>query len=115
GGAFTNALKNGTSDLALVANVGGQAGNFSGRVTLNYLGGYPILGVANQSNIEAFKTVDLFLGYTLKHEGLPNGVLLTLNVDNVFDEDPPYINTSTGYTNGGTLGRLVSVGLRARF
>ena len=41
--------------------------------------------------------------------------MLTLNVDNVFDEDPPYSNTSTGYANGSTLGRLVSVGLRARF
>jgi iron complex outermembrane receptor protein len=41
--------------------------------------------------------------------------LLTLNVDNVFDQDPSYLNSSTGYTNGGTLGRLVSFGVRTKF
>jgi iron complex outermembrane receptor protein len=40
---------------------------------------------------------------------------LTLNVDNLFDEDPPYTNNNVGYANGSTVGRLVSVGLRARF
>ena len=115
GGAFTDALKNGTGDLAYVADVGAQVGDFSGRVRFNYLGGYPVLGLTNQSKVDAFETVDLYLAYNLRHAGLPNGVLLTLNVDNLFDEDPPYINTATGYTNGGTFGRLVSVGARARF
>jgi iron complex outermembrane receptor protein len=41
--------------------------------------------------------------------------MLTLNVDNLLDQDPPYANTNIGYTNGLTVGRLVSVGLRGRF
>jgi iron complex outermembrane receptor protein len=115
GGAFTDALKNGVSDLSFVAHAQAQVHDLVARATFNYLGGYPILGVTNQTHVSAFKTVDLFFGYNLKNVGPASGVLLTLNVDNLFDKDPPYINTSTGYTNGGTLGRLVSVGARARF
>ena len=115
GGPFTDALKNGTGDLSFVANAQAQVHDLVARATFNYLGGYPILGVTNQTHVSAFKTVDLFFGYNLKDVGPASGILLTLNVDNLFDKDPPYINTSTGYTNGGTLGRLVSVGARARF
>ena len=41
--------------------------------------------------------------------------MLTLNIDNVFDQDPPYFNNAAGYTNGSTLGRLVSFGIRTKF
>jgi iron complex outermembrane receptor protein len=115
GGAFTDALKNGTGDLAFTAYAGAKVHDLTARATLNYLGGYPILGLTNQSKVAAFKTVDLYFGYDLKTAATPDGVLLTLNIDNLFDKDPSYINTATGYANGGTLGRLVSVGARARF
>ena len=61
--------------------------------------------------MSAFKTVDLFVGYDLPDLGPLADSMLTLNVDNLFDEDPPYTNTNIGYTNGSTLGRLVSVGV----
>ena len=115
GGAFTDALKNGASDLAFVANAQAQVHDFVARATLNYLGGFPVLGLTNQTHVSAFKTVDLYAGYNLKNVGPASGLLLTLNVDNLFDKDPPYFNTDRGYTNGGTLGRLVRVGVRARF
>jgi iron complex outermembrane receptor protein len=63
--------------------------------------------------VSAFNTVDLFLAYDLGK--LISNTLLTLNLDNAFDQDPPYLNSSTGYTNGGTLGRLVSFGVRTKF
>jgi len=115
GGAFTDALDNGVGKLAFVASAGATSGPFVARATLNVRGKYPVLGLTNQTEVKAFKTVDLFLGYDLKGVGIADDVMLTLNVDNVFNEDPPFINTSTGYANGGTLGRLVSVGVRTRF
>lgn len=115
GGAFTNQLQNGYGRWAVTGSVGFKYGDLSARGTVNFRDSYPVLGYINQIKIESFTTVDLFLGYDLKGIGPAEGFMLTLNVDNVFDEDPPYSNTSTGYANGSTLGRLVSVGLRARF
>jgi len=45
-----------------------------------------------QSRVEAFKTVDLFLAYDLPDRGPLSNLMLTLNVDNVLNEDPPYAN-----------------------
>ncbi|MGH1559829.1 hypothetical protein ACRAWD_23220 [Caulobacter segnis] len=40
---------------------------------------------------------------------------MTLNVDNLFDKAPPWRNANSGYANGSTLGRLVSLGVRTKF
>lgn len=113
GSAFDDNLKNGTGRLNFVAALGAKVGEFTARATLNHRGGYPILGAAPQTDVSAFDTVDLFLAYDLG--GLLKGTMLTVNVDNVFDQDPPYSHSSIGYTNGFTLGRLVSFGLRTKF
>jgi iron complex outermembrane receptor protein len=115
GGAFSDDLANGVGRFNFVATLGGKIYGVTARAALNYKGGYPILGVAPQTRVDAFKTVDLFLGYDLAKTGPLKNTMLTLNVDNVFDQDPPYLNSSTGYTNGSTLGRLVSFGLRTKF
>jgi iron complex outermembrane receptor protein len=114
-GPFTDTLKNGTGKFFYVASVGGKLGAFTAQARLNYRGGYPILGLVGQNRVDAFKTVDLFVAYDLPDHGPLTNTMLTLNVDNLLDEDPPYANTNIGYANGSTLGRLVSVGLRARF
>ncbi|MEN3745940.1 TonB-dependent receptor [Sphingomonas sp. HF-S3] len=113
GGPFSDNLRNGTGRLALVAGLGGSVGDFSARATLNHRGGYPILGVASQNRVSSFNTVDLFFAYDLGD--LLENTLLTVNVDNVLDQDPPYLNSASGYTNGGTLGRLISFGVRTKF
>jgi iron complex outermembrane receptor protein len=113
GGPFSDNLKNGVGRTALVAGVGARVGDLTGRATLNYRGGYPILGIPSQSHVSSFKTVDLFFSYDLG--ALLENSSLTLNVDNVFDQDPPYLNSANGYTNGSTLGRVVSVGVRTKF
>jgi iron complex outermembrane receptor protein len=114
-GPFTDTLKNGTGKVFYVASLGGKIDAFTARAAFNYRGGYPILGLVGQTKVEAFKTVDLFAAYDLPDLGPLADSTLTLNVDNVFDEDPPYTNNNVGYANGSTLGRLVSVGLRAKF
>ncbi len=113
GGAFSDDLKNGTGRLAFVAGLGGQVGGFTARAVLNHRSGFPLAGVLPQTRVSSFDTVDLFLSYNLGER--LNDTTLTLNVDNVLDQDPSFLNASPGYTNGGTLGRLVSVGLRTKF
>jgi iron complex outermembrane receptor protein len=113
GGPSSDNLKNGEGRLAMVAALGAKLGDFLARASLNHRDGYPILGNPSQDHVSSFDTVDLFLAYDLGK--LISNTLLTLNLDNAFDQDPPYLNSSTGYTNGGTLGRLVSFGVRTKF
>jgi len=113
GGPFSDDLDNGFGRFQFVATLGGKVGDLAARATLNHRSGFPLLGVLPQTRVSAFNTVDLFLAYDLGD--LLKNTLLTLNVDNILDQDPPYLNNSTGYTNGSTLGRLISFGVRTRF
>ncbi|MNE90866.1 TonB dependent receptor [compost metagenome] len=69
----------------------------------------------NQTSVDSFTTVNAFVAYTLPDQGWSKGSQLTLNIDNVFDEDPPYFNSPTGYANGQTLGRVFTLGIRKAF
>lgn len=108
-------LANGTRRLSFIGAIGATAGPVSGQVRYNYGGGYPILGVADQDRIESFQTVALNLAYSLDGPGALSGLQFSLNVDNLFDTDPPYINRSPGYANGSTFGRLVTLGVKKKF
>src|SRR5690606_36928397 len=72
-------------------------------------------------------TFDLHASYTFGEDiaGLMSGSQVYIDVNNIFDKDPPFFNGNTagigvggwGY-NGFTsnpIGRLISVGARARF
>ena len=115
GGPFADDLANGVGRLSFVATLGGKAGGFVGSASFNYKGGFPILLVPQQTRVDAFKTVDLFLGYDLGEHGFVKNAMLTVNIDNVFDQAPPWLNTAAAYTNGSTLGRLVTFGIRTKF
>lgn len=115
GNPYGNDLENGTGRVALVATLGGSVGDFTALAKLNYRDGYPILGLPKQTKVDSFQTVDLFFGYSLADEGVLKDTMLTLNVDNLFDKDPPFIDTLGSYTNGSTLGRLISFGIRKKF
>jgi iron complex outermembrane receptor protein len=115
GGPFVDDLKNGVGRTAFVATLGGKSGGFIASASYNYKGGFPILGVAPQTRVGAFQTVDAFLAYDLGEHGFIKGAMFTINVDNIFDRDPPWLNSAAAYTNGSTLGRLVTFGIRTKF
>jgi outer membrane receptor protein involved in Fe transport len=49
---------------------------------------------------------------------LLDGLEISLNVNNLFNVDPPVelrTNTGNGFINGQTLGRLVKIGLQKKF
>ncbi|MFT4956601.1 MAG: iron complex outermembrane receptor protein [Brevundimonas sp.] len=115
GAAVVDELENGTGQLNLVANLGLSADALRMNLSVNHNDGYPVLGVAGQNSVGSFTTANVFVGYDLSGPGLMNDLTLTLNVDNIFDQDPPWSNSVQGYANGSTLGRLISVGVRKRF
>ncbi|MNL41878.1 TonB dependent receptor [compost metagenome] len=71
--------------------------------------------VVGQTKVDSFTTVNLFGAYDLGLGGVFSDTSVTLNLDNVFDEEPPFYNAAGGTANGSTLGRMVSVGIRKTF
>lgn len=101
--------------LNLSATLGATIGNFSANATLYHTAGYDVQNIPEQTRVDAFNVVDLFFSYDVGGEGVFEDLAFTLNVNNVFDQDPPFLNSDDGYTNGSTLGRLVQVGVRKKF
>ena len=133
---------NGQSRLALSASIGADFGGFRAQATLNHTGGFgttrcdttttttlvcnpSATGVATaaglpQDRVKAFNTVNLFFKYAVPSDStLFRDLELTLNINNVFDTDPPLFrsigNNQPGYANGFTLGRLIQFGISKKF
>lgn len=132
----------GSSRLQLSATLGADIGNFRAQATLNHSAGFGVVrcdptttatlvcnpsatGVPTaaglpQDRVGAFNTVNLFFKYAVPSENtLLKDLELTLNINNVFDQDPPVYkligSTTPGYANGFTIGRLVQLGLSKKF
>jgi iron complex outermembrane receptor protein len=128
------------SRLQLQAVLGADIGNFRAQATLNHNGGFGLVrcdatttpacsasatGVATangqpQDRVGAFNTINLFFKYAVPGDSLLlRDLELTLNINNVFDQDPPLLKrvgaSTPGYANGFTLGRLVQLGLTKKF
>ena len=127
GSALVSVIEDDISRLAVSTSIGASTDNLTGRLTWNHSDGYSLstaaAGTAGppQTEVDAFNTVDLFLSYDLQGVGWRDGVSFTLNVGNVFDEDPPFYNgtqtlsSASGYANGSTLGRFFQIGVRKTF
>jgi iron complex outermembrane receptor protein len=118
-------LVNNYPRLRLASTLGATIGGFRGQATWLRTGGYDIVPLPanlNQSHVSSFNTINLFFQYNFSGDGLMKDLSLTLNVDNLFDQDPPLYRGGSssgamgGYgSNGFTLGRLFQFGIRKRF
>jgi iron complex outermembrane receptor protein len=116
-------------------NLGWEMGNFSADVFHTYIGSYrnwsattitPLITRADSApigggdKVKAQNLFDLNLRYTLQDGvfgGSMAGTQLFFNVDNIFDTEPAFYNGANGYDNftGNPIGRVVTVGVRAKF
>lgn len=103
------------------AGAGLTSGRFRGKVTWNHTSGYDVNPALNngQTKVKAFDTVDAYFSYDLGGMGIVNDVLLTLNVNNIFDVDPPILRRAGfqnfGYANTAfTVGRFIQFGIRTK-
>lgn len=133
-------VNNASSRLQLSASIGADVGDFRAQATFNHTGGYPVVrcdptttpvcnpsstGIAtasglSQNRVGAFNTVNLFFKYEVPSESaLLRDLEFSLNINNVFDQDPPLFtsigNSQPGYANGFTLGRLIQFGITKKF
>src|SRR5207302_10277520 len=124
----------------LQATVGADIGAFRAQATLNHSSGYAVVrcdpttvpaclpsttGIPTasglpQERVSAYNTVNLFFRYRVPGDSLVlKDLEFTLNINNVFDTDPPIFrqvnNSQPGYANGFTLGRLIQFGVAKKF
>jgi iron complex outermembrane recepter protein len=130
--------QNAGSRLQLQATAGVAIGSFRAQATLNHSAGYatyrcdatstpactptttgnPTGSGQPQDRVGAFNTVNLFFKYAVPGDSaLLKDLEFTLNVNNVFDQDPPILRAigGSGYANGFTLGRLIQFGISKKF
>jgi len=115
GAPKTDEFDNGASRYSLVGSAGLVFGPFLGELTVNHSSSADVTNVVGQTKVDSFTTVNLFGAYDLGLGGVFSDTSVTLNLDNVFDEEPPFYNAAGGTANGSTLGRMVSVGIRKTF
>jgi iron complex outermembrane receptor protein len=110
--------------LRLSGTLGTTIGGFRGQVTWLHSGGFDVIPTVTnlqQARVADYDTFNLFFQYEFDGEGVLSDLALTLNVDNVFDQDPPLYRGSfpnaggNGFANGFTLGRFVQFGIQKRF
>lgn len=101
-------------------------GAFDGTLSVNYTDDYQNPWVSGDPTVESWTTVDLNLTYDF---GAPsvgeNGTRLSLSVQNLFDEDPPFLGSGSngailspiGFdpANANPLGRVVVFGVSQRW
>ncbi len=123
---FKDQIQDNASRFRFRTSLGAQAGGLRAQVALNHSEGYdlsPAVGVGTtQTKVKAFNVVDLFFKYDVKGEGMLDGLSFSLNVNNLFNQDPPvYLLQQSltpgtnGFANGRTLGRLIQFGVSKKF
>lgn len=88
------------------------------QVAVNHTGAYRNPGSTRMPDVSAWTTVDFQASYqTEKGTGWLSGMELTLNAVNVFNHDPPFVDSEFGYDvyNVQALGRVVSLNVRKRW
>lgn len=119
GADYIDVLGADTSKFRASVSAGATIGQFTGSATVNYSAGYDVIGAAPQTHTGAFSPVNLALVYNFEADNqVLKDLSISLNIDNVFNEDPPFLNVAPGalrQVNGSTVGRFANLGIRKRF
>jgi iron complex outermembrane receptor protein len=116
-------LRFNTPRVLVTSTVGANIGDFRAQATWNHTAGYDVQRSSTlpQDHVKDFNTIDLFFKYDVKasHQMLQD-LSLTLNLNNVFDANPPLYLASGGpgfNSSAGTftLGREVLFGVQKKF
>lgn len=114
GVAFVDALNtiNFPQKFRMQANMGVEHAGVRARVTLNHLSGYKNTGVSPRQKVDAYDTVDLFVGTNITEH-----LSLSAQVRNLFNQRPPFVDISGGYDpqSANPLPRLLMVTAGVKF
>ncbi len=111
------------------ASIGVQRSGFTGQLNINYVDSYRDVFTNPEASVDEWTTFDLNFRYEFDESAptIAQGLLLSLNINNVLDEDPPFVGNA-GLSGGGLsraigfdpananpVGRFVTFGLRKSF
>jgi outer membrane receptor protein involved in Fe transport len=105
-------------DLRLRGTLGWRYGGFGVTSFLNYTDGYKDKVSAPTRNVDSWTTVDIQLSYDPHRANtqFSENMSISLNVQNLFDRDPPFVNNPAGIgydmANADLLGRFASLRIR---
>lgn len=87
--------------------------NIGAGLTVNYSNGYWDTAQTPWDRIDSYTTVDGSVSYTFEGASKLEGLSVSLNVSNLFDDDPPFVNQTSGYDAGkaSPFGRMLTLGL----
>lgn len=107
------------NDFRARAMFGWDRGPISARATVNYLDSYVNTTSTLVRNVDSYTTVDFDLSYTFGEDAgsVAKGIRLGLNVRNLFDRDPPFVDAGLGYdpSAASAVGRIVSLSASKKF
>jgi iron complex outermembrane recepter protein len=104
--------------------VSGNIGKLRAQATLNHTAGYDFGSVAtaiNQTSVGALDAVNTFFQFHFDGESgsLISDLSVSLNINNLFDRDPPAFRDSgifsSGFANSLIVGRLIQFGVSKKF
>ncbi|RHW19262.1 TonB-dependent receptor [Sphingomonas gilva] len=105
-------------DFRARGSVGWSNAGASVEVTVNYLNGYNNVLVSPVQRVESLTTVDFHLGYEFQQDsGLLEGLEISLDGTNFFNERAPFVNIQNGFDPGqaSALGRFVNLTVTKKF
>ena len=105
------------------ANVGFENENLNATLFFNHVNSYDDVRFDPHENVGSFTTADLNLSYSFgNRSSVLGGTSLSLNIINLFDQDPPFVRPDPASVNGrgvgydpanaSGLGRFVAVQVR---
>lgn len=112
----------GPPDLRGRVSLGWSNGDVQANLGVSYVDDYTNRYVTGDPKVDSWTTVDLSIGYDFPAAAgaLEDGVRVSLSVQNLFDEDPPFMGNGSGGAllapigfdpiNANPLGRLIVVG-----
>jgi iron complex outermembrane receptor protein len=107
------------SRFKFAATLGTTVDDLRAELRWNHIGGYDVVRAANQpqDRVNASNTLDLYLRYDLSGVLKSKNLSVSLNVDNLFDQDPPEnrLTGSPGFILASPIGRFVRFGINAGF
>jgi iron complex outermembrane receptor protein len=114
------------SSIRLLArgSVGWSLDGWAANLYVNHTGAYwnrtstamAVSGPRGQ-RVASYTTIDAHLAYDIPADGWLKDAQVFVDAQNLFDQDPPFVNTPGGYNilDSNPIGRVVSVGARKRW
>ena len=111
GGETVDELDAGTVNrINVTFNLGAYYDRYAVMLTTYYKDGYD----NDNTSIDSFTVTNLFVSYELPAQAWVESAQLSLNIDNITDENPPYVDDFDGIDMGHSfsVGRMFTLGLR---